>query len=153
MNLRHREVIRLAFSGMKSNLIAEQVGLSVTVVRNILRSPLAQGEIARLSEKADESLTNVPLRVRLLHELNQVGESAVRINRELMEDGRIDPRVRAGVARHFMDRIVFGRVEEEREGSYRDILRSLDSIERKLDPATLTVIPGMVEGGNGNSAH
>lgn len=143
LNLRHREIIRLAFSGVPATRIADQVGMAVSTVRMILRSPLAQGEIARLSERAEESLTNVPMRVRLLNELNDAATDALRINAGLMNNPGIDPRVRAGIGKHFMDRLIFGReAENEREGGYREILRSLDSIERKLDPATILMPPG-----------
>lgn len=133
LNLRHREIIRFAFAGMESTRIAEQVGLTPETVRAILRSPLAQAEIARLSDLADDAATNVPMKVRLVNELSRAGESALRINTALMEDPGVDPRVRAGIGRHFLDRVVFGREDDSREGGYRDILRSLDRIEKKVD--------------------
>lgn len=133
LRLRHQEVIRLAFLGRSNVEIAAVVGISPGAIACVLRSPIAQAEIARLRDKAEESITNLPVRVKLMSELNGAGEEAIRLNRTLMNDGRVEVKLRAKLATHFMDRVVFDKdPEDEREGSYRDILRKLDEVGRSL---------------------
>lgn len=133
LDQRHHAILRLAFEGLAPSAIAGQVGMSKFAVRAILRSPLGQAELARLKERAEESLTNIPLKARLIQELNGAGHEALKVNRGLMNDPLIDPRVRAGIGKHFLDRIVFGELEEVREGGYREILRKLDHIQSEVD--------------------
>jgi hypothetical protein len=133
LSVRHREIIRMAFAGLSSVAIADQVGIRVTAVREVLKSELAQAEIARLGRMADEAVTNTPMKVRLINELNSVGLDALRVNHSLLRDEKLDPRVRAGIGRHLMDRLIFDKSEETEQTSYREILRSLDRLEKKVD--------------------
>jgi hypothetical protein len=146
LSLRHQEIIRLAFSGLSMKEIALQTGISYNAVMAVLKSELAQAELARLTSKAEDSLTNVPMKVRLINELTTAGTDALHVTHGLLRDERIDPRVRAGIGRHLLDRIVFGHQEESAEGGYREILRSLDRIERRTDPTTIVVTNGASTG-------
>jgi hypothetical protein len=151
LSLRHQEIIRLAFSGMPVNQIAAQVGMRYNVVATIIRSELAQAELARLTARAEDSLTNVPMKVRLINELTTAAADALHVNHGLLRDERIDPRVRANIGRHFLDRIVFGHQEDSQEGGYREILRSLDRLERRTDPTTIVVTNGAAASPEGRS--
>jgi hypothetical protein len=141
LSYKHQEIIRLAFSGLADppDLCADRH--PINAVRVVLKSELAQAELSRLAARAEDSLTNVPMKVRLINELTNAGVDALHVNHGLLRDERIDPRVRAGIGRHLLDRIVFGHQEESQEGGYREILRSLDRLERQRDPGTITVTP------------
>jgi len=142
LNNRHHEIIRLAFLGKTNVQIAGVVGITPPAVGCVLRSPMAQAELARLRHGAEENLVNVPLRARLMEDLVGAGTEAVRLNRGLMNEPTIDVKTRARIATHFMDRIVFDqRPEDAREGSYRDILRSLSDINQKMDSGVMLLPP------------
>lgn len=141
LNIRHHEVIRRAFLGEKQVEIAAAMGLTPMAISCLLNSPLAQAEIARLKDQADEKITDVPLRVALAEELAKAGMEAVTINRAIMNDRTVDVKVRARVGAHFMDRVVFQKgPDDEEEGSYRAILKSVSNIERQLLDKTVQVI-------------
>jgi hypothetical protein len=118
---KHLRVLHLALQGASNVEIAAAVGLRRETVSRILNSPPGQAELARLRDEA---------RARLDAQLERIGQEAVAINQSLMRDAQVPPRVRATIARHFMDRVVFERAEEP-EGSYRDLLRKLDEWERR----------------------
>lgn len=139
LRLRHQEVIRLAFAGTSNVAIAESVGLTYSSVIAILRSPLAQAELARLKSLADEKLADVPLRARVAMQLTEAAVSSVRVNRSLMEDSKVRPSVRSGIARHFMDRVIFQTDGSGDGGGYRAILEKLTAIERGLGTPSIGV--------------
>jgi len=141
LTLRHKEVIRLAFVGKSAVEIAGVVGMDRTAVSAILRSPLARLELDRLTAAAEEKIVNVPARAALMSELSGCGVEAVRINRNLMKDDAVQPRTRASIARHFMDRIIFDQApENEKRESYREILRRLDTVQASLS-RDLMIVP------------
>lgn len=142
---RHERIIRLAFEGWTHKRIAGALGFSAAAVSCILRSPLAQGEIARLRGIEEEKITNIPLRTRLAADLEGASKEALDLNRKLMNEPLTDTKVRVGIARHFMDRVVFGDLGDEKEGTYREILRKLDKVQHQIyiDKAVITT------GGNG----
>lgn len=149
LNVRHHEIIRRAFLGEKQVDIALALGLTPMAISCLMNSPLAQAELARLKASADEKVTDVPLRVRLAEELSAAGMEAVTINRAIMNDAHVDVKVRAKIGSHFMDRVVFNKSpDDEGEGSYRAILRSVSNIERQLLDNTIQVIPqdNIIEG-------
>lgn len=129
---RHQEVIRLAFLGRSNVDIASAVGVSPGAVACILRSPLAQAEIARFTKEAEERIINVPLRARLMSEIEGASAEALKLNRRLMNEPTIDTKLRVGIAKHFMDRGLFEHDGDEQEGSYREILRKLDDVQKQL---------------------
>lgn len=149
LNVRHHEIIRRAFLGEKYVDIATAMGLSSMAISCLMNSPLAQAELARLKADADDKTTDVPMRLRLVEELNAAGMEAVVINRTIMNDSRVDVKVRARIGAHFMDRVVFQKSpDDESEGSYKAILRSVSNIERQLIDNTVHVIPNdnVIEG-------
>jgi predicted transcriptional regulator len=129
---RHQEVIRLAFLGRSNVEIASAVGISTAAVSCVLRSPLAQAEIARFTREAEERIVNVPLRARMMSEIEGASVEALRLNRTLMNEQKIDTKLRVGIAKHFMDRGLFEKDGDEQEGSYREILRKLDDVQKQL---------------------
>jgi hypothetical protein len=143
---RHREILRLKHLGVANNVIAAQIGISVAAVAVVLRSPLAKAELARLQEKADELTVNAPLRVALANEINGAGIEALRLRRRLMNDRSIDTKLRARIGEHFVDRVIFDRNNDEKEGEYRDILRRLDEINKNLTITPPTVNVGVMVG-------
>jgi len=147
---RHQQIIRLRFAGLLEIDIAGRLGVARETVVAVLNSPLAKTELARLGVRAEEILTNVPLQLELQADLRSAGREALHINRTIMKDDEADKRVRASIGRHFLDRIVFEmEPEEEREGSYRQILRGLSEIQRSLGRDVL-ILPPVNEGsGNG----
>ena len=131
---RHSEIIRLKFLGMKHVDIAAAMNLSEATVGHLLKSPLAEAELERLKTRAEESVTNVPLRVKLLQDLNDSTADSLRINREILRDKTVNPAIRSRVGMHFMDRVLFNKgSQEDQEGSYRDVLRRLDTIQRQIE--------------------
>lgn len=133
LNARHHEIIRLAHQGMKHAEIAAMVGVTKGAVSCILRTPLARAEMARLKEMSEASATNVPMKVQLANELNEVGFEALRLNRQIMNDVKVDVRERRRVATHFLDRIVFNKQDDDAEAaSFRDLLRSAKAIEASI---------------------
>ena len=104
---RHREIIRLTIMGWTPIRIAASVGLTVSAIRAIFRAPLVQAELERLQDEADRLTVNVPLRAQVEGELRGATVQALRLNRRLMADPRVDARTRANTAKHFMDRVLF----------------------------------------------
>ena len=148
---RHQTIIRLSFAGMTGAAIAGQIGMTREAVAAVLSSPLAQQALARLNEKAEEAVVNLPARIRLQAELQGAGEDALRLNRSIIKDDQADLRIRARVATHFLDRVVFEYDETgEKEGSYRAILRGLNEIQRSLGRDVM-LLPAVNEGGNGGN--
>lgn len=143
LSQRHREIIRLAFLGRTQVEIAERMSMDKTSIRHILRSPLAQAELARLNSKAETILVNTPLRVALDKDLRDAATESLRLNRSVLSDPSVDMRVRTKTAAHFMDRIIFAEGPDEKEGSYRDILRRLETIDRnvRLSGTGITLFP------------
>ena len=126
---RHAEIIRLAFLGLKHNVIAERVGISAPAVSCVLRSAIAKAELARLQHEAERRLIDTPLRVRAAIELDNAAMESLKFNRSLVNDATVDKKLRSKVASHFLDRLVFNKDPDAEEGSYREILRSLRTIE------------------------
>lgn len=129
---RHAEIIRLAFLGLKHSLIAEKVGISAAAVSCVLRSAIARAELARLQHAAELKLLDTPIRVRAALELDQAAMESLRFNRSVVNDATIDKKLRSKVASHFLDRLVFNKDPDAEEGSYREILRSLRTIEEQF---------------------
>ena len=131
---RHREIIRLTIMGWTPIRIAASVGLTVSAIRAILRAPLVQAELERLQDEADRLTVNVPLRAQVEGELRGATVQALRLNRRLMADPRVDARTRANTAKHFMDRVLFDIDSDtgEKNSGYREILRRLDEVDKSL---------------------
>lgn len=148
LTARHKEILRLKFLGRSNIDIAVQMGIDPQTVGLVVRSPLAQAELARLSGRAEDSLTDVPRRARLLLQLEEAGEEAIELNRRLMKEEStnfkgeplVPARVKAGIAKHFIDRGVVGLTGQEQEGSIREILRSLDRIEQTMHAKDITPV-------------
>lgn len=140
---RHREIIRLAFLGRTNTEIAERMDMDRGTIGLILRTPLAQAELARLNSKAEAILVNTPLRVALDEDLRAAATESLRINRAILNDPTVDVRVRSKTAQHFMDRVIFQENPDEKESSYRDILRRLDAIDRnvRINGTGITLFP------------
>lgn len=136
---RHHEILRLKFMGVSNNDIADHVGISASAVSCIVNSPLARAELARLNAEANEKLVDIPMRTRLQTELEQAGMDAVRLNRAIMNAPDANITVRARVGMHFMDRVVFNKSADEEQVSYREILRSLGQIERKMGESAIPI--------------
>lgn len=104
--------------------------------------------------EAHERVMDVSLRIRLLSQLEGATEEAVRLNRALMNENTVTPRVRSSIAKHFMDRMLFNRDTDEQEYSYRDILRQLDEVRRQLGKGVYLLSPEAIseanEGDNGD---
>jgi len=141
LRTRHHEVIRLAFQGLTHKMIGSTVGMSPAAVGCVLRSPLALAELARLRDAAEEKLTNVPLKARMVAELNGFGREAFVLQRNLMRDPKMDVKLRSKIAAHAMDRIIFDKGDEdERGGSIRDVLRRLDDVADALKEAKVVQV-------------
>ena len=132
LNNRHREIIRLAIMGWTGTQIADHIGMARAVVYCILRSPLAQMEITRLNEEANKIAANLPYRVIQEKKLREISDEAVNVNRDLMNDKRMDPRVRSRISMHFQDRNIYDRDGDDKPGSYREILRKLDEVATQI---------------------
>jgi hypothetical protein len=137
---RHSEVIRLCHEGMTNIKIGELVGMSAVAVSLVLRSPLAQAELARLKHAADLRAIDTPLRAREALEIDRAALDSLRFNADLVRDPLVDKKLRAKVATHFLDRVVFDKSPAENEGSYREILRSLNEIERQMSDRPIPVV-------------
>lgn len=158
LTARHQEIIRLTFIGRTPIEIAGQLGLDAATIRLIVNSPLAQAELGRLTAKAEESITDVPRRVRLMEMLEDAGEEAIQINRDLMKDQNFDykgrpfvpARVKASIGKHFIDRGIVGITDQQGEGSIREILRSLERIEQVMStPEPVQVMNVQINNGDG----
>lgn len=143
---RHAEIIRLAFLGLKHNLIAERVGISAPAVSCVLRSAIARAELARLQHEAELKILDTPVRVRAALELDKAAMESLKFNRSLVNDVTVDKKLRSRVATHFLDRLVFNKDPDMEEGSYREILRSLRSIEDQFarKPVVIEMPPSEV---------
>ena len=142
LSTRHYEIIRLHFLGKKDVEIASAVGITPQAIACILRSPLAQNELAQMQSDARAITVNTPLRAQMLADLNATGVEALGINRALMKDSSVKPAVRARIGAHFLDRIVFNNSDgDDKEGSYRDLLRKLDEVGRGVQ---VTVVNNVV---------
>lgn len=142
LNSAHHEMIRWAFLGLTQEEIAEKVGMSKLAVQMVLASPLAQAELKRMQSEAQKVVVEAPLRIVLQERLATAAKDAVAVNHTLMLDEGVPARTRAGIARHFMDRMVFEKDEEgEREDSYRNILRQLGDIKKTLGESSMLLPP------------
>lgn len=59
LNQRHEEIIRLAFTGMRHDQIALDLGMSATHVRDLLNSRIGQAKLADLQAKAEVDAIDV----------------------------------------------------------------------------------------------
>ena len=142
---RHQEIIRLSFQGMSNLMIGGQVGMTPAAVGCVLRSPIARAEIARLAQAAEEKLVDIPAKVRLANEIQGMGVEAFRLRRTLMNDDQIDVRLRARIAEHTVDRVIFEHEEDGRGGSIRDILRRLDEVRDDIKSGRIVRAPDVIE--------
>ena len=55
----HRNIVQMAFNGYKNNEIAERLGMAVSSVSIILRSPLGQAYLGGLQDRAQEATLDV----------------------------------------------------------------------------------------------
>lgn len=142
LRARHHAILRDAASGLKNVEIAERYGLSPVTVSCILRSPLAQAELARLKAIAESALTdNRPIDERLKERLEEAATDALETNIAIMRSPITDVKVKARVASHFMDKVIFKQQEDDsREVSYRDILRGVAGIEAALRASTVVPV-------------
>ena len=150
----HHEILRLSFIGKSNKDISEIVGISPVAISCILRSPLARAELERMRLKAEESITNIPLRTRLQDELNSGAEEALRLERAIIRDKNAELKVRQKSAHHLVDRVLFNKDVDTGESteSYRDILRKLDAIERKSNSVTV-VQQTVIQTNNDSDSH
>jgi hypothetical protein len=135
---RHREILRRVALGQSYVTIAEELDMHPLTISLIMRSPLAQFELEKLQAVADEVVTNVPLRVEKAREIRDAGRLALQHNTDILSDVNVDVKVRANVARHFLDRAVFDvPVESSKDISFRDLLKSMSAIERQMMAKTV----------------
>lgn len=141
LSMRHHEILRMAFLGKSNSDIAHIIGISPAAVSCLLNSPLAKAEVAKMQAEATEKVTDLPLRLQLAEQLNMAAMEAVVTNRAILNDRNTDVKVRARVASHFMDRVVFNKSPDDGgEGSYREILRAVSGIERQLQDKEVHVV-------------
>jgi len=109
-----------------------------------------QAELERMQEEADRLTINTPLRARMEAELRGATIESVRHNRRLLNDPNVDAKLRSGVAKHFMDRVLFD-VDEggEKQSGYREILRRLDDVDKQLGRG-VWLIAGSADNEGGN---
>ena len=159
---RHREILRRVALGQTYVTIAEELDMHPLTISLIMRSPLAQFELEKLQATADEIVTNVPLRVEKAREIREAGRIALQHNTDILTDSTVDVKVRANVARHFLDRAVFDvPTEREKDISFRDLLKSMNEIERQINARTVegrheiiheaSPPPHVIENDNSNS--
>lgn len=146
---RHHEILRLKFLGLSNNEIAIRVGILPPAVSCIINSPLAKAELERMNAAAEAKLVDVPTRERLQTELEQAAVDSVRVNRAILLSADAHPSVRARIGQHFMDRVIFNKNDETEQVSFRDILRSLATIERQMGSNAIP-IPAQATSENGN---
>jgi hypothetical protein len=136
---RHHEILRLLFLGMNHKEVAERLGITPVTVGIVMNSPLARYELEKLKAEADKNVVNVSKRAEAVAELQNAGMEAIKLNRRVMNSSKVDVKIRTRVATHFMDRVVFEKVDKEDEVkvSYRDILRGLGRLEERLSTTTI----------------
>jgi hypothetical protein len=140
---RHREILRRVALGQSYVTIAEELDMHPLTISLIMKSPLARLELEKLQSVADETVTNVPLRVEKSREIREAGRIALQHNADILTDPTVDVKVRARVAVHFLDRAVFDvPTEREKDVSFRDLLKSMNAIERQM---TAKTVEGHVE--------
>lgn len=150
---RHREILRLTLLGWSATRIAVAVGVSAGAVYAVMRSPLMRAELERMQDEADRLTIDTPLRARMEAELRGATIEAVRLNRRLMNDTAVDAKLRSGVAKHFMDRVLFDVDESgERQSGYREILRRLDDVDKQLGRGVWLIAEGAEKVDNVGSA-
>lgn len=140
---RHRAILRDNVLGLSNTEIAIKYNMHPLTISCILRSPLARAEIARLQQLAEQVqlVDNRPIDERLKERLEAAAEQALDTNLTIMKSPLTDVKVKARVASHFLDRVVFKQDKEEgNEVSYRDILRGVASIEAQLKASTVVPV-------------
>lgn len=138
-------MIRLAFQGVSNQAIAAQVGCSPASVSAVLRSPIAKAELARMAAKAEDKLTDIPAKVRLMNEMQGMAVDAFRLRRQWMNNDALDIKVRARISEHVLDRVVFNENDDTRGGSIRDILRRLDDVRDAIKDGKIQKAPDIIE--------
>lgn len=139
---RHHAILRDSVLGLSNTEIAIKYNMHPLTISCILRSPLARAEAARLRALAEkvQLVDNRPIDERLKERLEKAAEQALETNVHIMNSPLTDVKVKARVASHFLDKVIFKQQEDtEKETSYRDILRSVAGIEAQLRAST--VIP------------
>ena len=126
--------------------------MSPSAVYCIINSPLAQAELARMQAQAKDVVTNVPLRARLSEQLDRTATKSLQTVENILDNPLADVKVRARVSAHILDRVVFDKNDNEKEGSYRDILRKLDEMAGtmmiKPQPVVLEYDPASGDNGH-----
>ena len=129
---KHHELINLHFLGKTYKQIGEITGMSPGAIYCIIQSPLAQAELAQMMKRAKDSVTNVPLRASLAEQLDRSARKSLDVVERILDNPMHDVKVRARVSQHILDRVVFEKNDNEKEGSYRDILRKLDEMSQNI---------------------
>ena len=145
LSTRHQQILRYVFEGMSNLQIAALLGMKPATIGVIKKSPIFRGELARLQEQAEKSMTNMPVRLALVQELNGFGIEALRLNRQLMNDQTLGVKLRSKIATHAMDRIVFGKHADEdgETKNYRDVLSKLNEVSAQLKRSLVTPVETM----------
>lgn len=126
---RQQEIVRLLFMGWNSVQIALHLHMHPVTIRMISRSPLVKLELERLRARAEESLTNIPLREKLQKDLAEAATAAAMFTKNLISDAKVGVVVRQRASQHILDRVVFNKDDDDvKQTSYREILRRLDTL-------------------------
>ena len=110
LKAKHREVIRLAASGMKYTEIAEELKLTPTAVSYIVRGELGQAHLEGIEERADIDAIDVRA------EIARVAPRAVEFLRKIVEGSvgeleGISPKDRMKASQDMLDRAGHGKVQ------------------------------------------
>lgn len=152
LRAQHREIARLKFEGFDTTQIATTMGMTPSRVSVILGDPLCQAAIARLQDKADESVIDVR------KQLVKLNKPALEVIRSLLEDDiGVPHNVQLAAAKDVLDRTGYAAPKETR--NYHAILtvEDLEVIKRRAmqgghcaedspdDEDTMTVDPLMLD--------
>lgn len=141
LNLRHYEIIRLAFLGLKQPQIANRLGLHYLTVKLVLESPLAQAELATMIDQARRLAIDSPLRAEMATELDKAARTSLKWRAGVLDDPNAPMVVKERVSKHFLDRVVFDTDDDGTKATYREILRKVDEVSRAMGNETFLVNP------------
>jgi len=136
----HREILRLAVTGMKGTDIARVLGVSPAMVYYTLDSPVVERRLEEMQSAKDIEAVDIGKRIQ------EIARDAIEVMGTIIADTTSDMSLRSKVSIDILDRAGFGAVKKQRiEGIHAYLSRQDIEDIKSASKERL-----QIEGGNGD---